>query len=296
MSNPFIELDKMYREEIKKADEQNTADLYKESFCYLQKILKEEYHKELTNIEFLDGYFIFGTGTNSIVHFYVKGCKHWKFGIWWNYNPENKYQPLTGDCFCMHERYLGKFKPSRGTYSTKITFSADGIDYYSLSEFAMICDFIHKNPYLAAMKDFHYYDYNLVKQRPIKAFFKYYIDGFRKWLNDTVEDRLDIHMGKQLEYWGKKICEENEGYSYEIIDLKDYSSPRYELSIKIPDDDEQETGCFRLFDNDKDQKKWNKHCDRLEKLSQILGGYWYSSSGADDYVVFWKECEKEIKE
>ena len=62
----------------------------------------------VTGVEFLDGYFIFAMGEDSVVHFHVKGLKNWKFGIWINMD----YEKQTIKCFAQHEQFIDKFKPS----------------------------------------------------------------------------------------------------------------------------------------------------------------------------------------
>lgn len=62
----------------------------------------------VTGVEFLDGYFIFAMGEDSVVHFHVKALKNWKFGIWINMD----YEKQTIKCFAQHEQFIDKFKPS----------------------------------------------------------------------------------------------------------------------------------------------------------------------------------------
>ena len=70
-----------------------------------------------TDIEFGNGYFIFEMGDDSVVHFHIKGCKSWKFGMWIN----------TGDVdnviqyFAQYEDSIDKFKPSRSYFCENVS-------------------------------------------------------------------------------------------------------------------------------------------------------------------------------
>lgn len=60
------------------------------------------------DIEYLDGYFIFNMGENSVVHFKIKGLYGWKFGIWLN-DEDLQF-------FAQHKDNIDKFKPLRSYF------------------------------------------------------------------------------------------------------------------------------------------------------------------------------------
>jgi len=245
----------------------------------------------ISDIQYYGGYFIFDfEASNAVMHFNIDGCKNWKFGIWWNYDKDK----LTGEFFCQHKRYLDKFKPSYSIYNYTIEYQVkdgqivdDGI-HYNIMQIANACRFIKSHPYLAAMKDFRGYDYNVVKQRPVRAFVEYYYDGFKKSFRESMHYRFDMIMKRQLEKYAAKSFS---GYSWEVIDEGECTSPRYELQVLLPDNDEQKTGRYGLFEDDDLENKnaWKKKKNRLRKISDFLGAYWYN--GVSDSLVFWKECE-----
>jgi len=295
MSNPFKAIADMYQAQVDEADKSNTAELYKSAFYYI-KDKAENNDVYIINEEYLDGYFIFGSGTNSVVHFHVKGCKNWKWGVWWSYDPEKKYKQLTGELFCMHERYLDKFKPTRGTYTFNLGINVqdgkvvdDGYNW-AFDNFIKCCHFIQKQPYIAAMKDFHGYDYNYKYQSPVKAFFEYYKNTIQKWTSDTIKNICTKSMYRYLKHYA---AEEFEDYEWEIIDSGENCSPRYELQVKLPEDDTQETGLFGLFEDGTDgEKKWDAKTKRLEKLAELFHACWWGHE-VSDCVVFWKQSEYE---
>ena len=79
------------------------------------------------DIKYGNGYFICDRGEDSIIHFKIRGCRGWKFGIWVNseyLNEENrKEEPDTyGDgykvisLFAQYEKDIDKFKPSASAF------------------------------------------------------------------------------------------------------------------------------------------------------------------------------------
>lgn len=80
----------------------------------------KDYHA--TDIKNLNGYFIFYHGKNSVVHFRIKECPGWYFGIWWDsIDEENK--TVKGTFFTQYERDIDKFKPTASDHTTRIEVS-----------------------------------------------------------------------------------------------------------------------------------------------------------------------------
>lgn len=76
--HPLEALKDFYEDSVKKADASGSSEVYKAN----TEALFKELHYSIEDIEYLDGYFLFGFGTNSVIHFHIKECPGWKFGIW----------------------------------------------------------------------------------------------------------------------------------------------------------------------------------------------------------------------
>jgi hypothetical protein len=63
-------------------------------------------HFTIQNKQFINGYFMFYHGENSVCHFSIKETPNWKYGIWLEEN--NKFE-----IFGEHKELIDKFKPSR---------------------------------------------------------------------------------------------------------------------------------------------------------------------------------------
>lgn len=100
-----------------------------------------------TDVQYGDGYFIFPHGKDMIVHFHIKECKGWRFGIWWNIEGEVEF-----DFFAQYERDIDKFKPAASTLVIERVTLAD----WSLDEIVTMCRFIKRHPYRAWMADTRY--------------------------------------------------------------------------------------------------------------------------------------------
>ena len=67
----------------------------------------------------------------AIVHFHIKECVGWKFGIWWYKSNKEVYR---GDFFAQYEELKDKFKPSRSPMSCEVILNnASNIDKWALS-------------------------------------------------------------------------------------------------------------------------------------------------------------------
>ena len=85
----------------------------------LKAIEKQGFH--VKNVTHLGGYFIFDHGKDMVVHFHIKECKGWLFGIWWDLEDKNRFTFFT-----QFEKTIDKFKPSASTYVVEdMTFSKD---------------------------------------------------------------------------------------------------------------------------------------------------------------------------
>lgn len=80
------------------------------------KEIKEAIFKELKgnqmeviNPSVGNGYYLFDFGKESVVHFHIKGCKRWLWGIWITHNENKTNINLFGE----HKDYIDKFKPTQ---------------------------------------------------------------------------------------------------------------------------------------------------------------------------------------
>ena len=90
------------------------------------------------NAQYGNGYFIFDMGENSVVNFWIKELKGWKFGIWF-YSPKDdngEDKPNYCQFFAQRELFIDKFKPAASNYCEKI--EAYGKDNKFFDNFALI--------------------------------------------------------------------------------------------------------------------------------------------------------------
>ena len=103
--HPLEVLKDLYDDSVKEADASGLSEIYKAN----TEALFKELPYSIEDIEYLDGYFIFGFGTNSVVHFHIKECPGWKFGIWWGMHIKTmtwEAGPKHGATTANMERYL----------------------------------------------------------------------------------------------------------------------------------------------------------------------------------------------
>lgn len=107
IKNALSGLCDIYNKAVADADELGCADTFKKCaeifFRCINIPFPESDALHIADISYLDGYFIFGMGTNSVVHFHVAECPGWKFGIWWDVAAGNNPH-MTGQFFCTVRR------------------------------------------------------------------------------------------------------------------------------------------------------------------------------------------------
>lgn len=221
-----------YEADVAKADEAGFAALYKEAAdTYFQTLKEIGFHA--TDIEYLDGYFIFGHGTNSIVHFHIKECPGWKFGIWWD-SPDldpASATALTGEWFAQYEEIIDKFKPSNSTISTSIYVSDQADADWKMQNQLR---FIRDEPALAFCRDYLMLDYNEVYYSREEAEAE-----FEKWRRSK---SLTAELTKQYTDLCLKLFTDrlkqmlSPGDELYLCDHGDAWSPRYEFLIYAPND------------------------------------------------------------
>lgn len=196
------------------------------------------------DIKYGDGYFIFDMGENSVVHFHIKGCRHWKFGMWINsefldekylkeYCEKNNCKesdlPIV-QIFAQYETCIDKFKPSR-SYHCVDCFT---IDDYMCFELEYMIKHIKKHPFIAYAEDKH--------------FSRFYIWYFIKSEFYDKKIKLKNYMSEKYTYiynWIKvqfikrsKIVDKIELIDGNTEDWVTY--PRYSLNITFNSDSTKE--------------------------------------------------------
>lgn len=120
------------------------------------------------DVVYKNGYFIFDHGKDMVVHFHIKECKGWLFGIWWDLEKENQLEFFT-----QYEKDIDKFKPTASIFEQEVVFDKDfqvELKYYLLP----MLKFIKKHPYQAWYIDGHF------TYRPWEC-----VSGFRAFIEYT---------------------------------------------------------------------------------------------------------------
>lgn len=86
---------------------------------------------DIIDAHWVDGYFVFETEKDTIVHFKVKQCKKWLFGMWFTNGDEKDKRAFI--VFGQPENNIDKFKPtcSYFSYTSTADLTADekGVEY-----------------------------------------------------------------------------------------------------------------------------------------------------------------------
>ena len=299
MNNPFESIVELYTESVKKADSIGLAEVYKQVTEAVFNSLKErlEFDITITDVEYLDGYFIFGHGTNSVVYFHINETPGWKYGIWWSPiaksededdEAHNEYHTDRVHCsiFTQYEEEIDKFKPSASMVCEEFTIDFKYPAANRLWAFADDIEFIHKEPYLAFYREMHYTDFNkeYVSRAKAKAYFERHYK--QKRLEEETKDLNDKEMLKAIYEMLKD--ELNEGTCF-VQDRGDCCSPRYEIIIKNTWDTED--GCYRLFDLYEEagatemKQLWDSTIESCKKRAKKAKCHWYWHSCCSDCVA-----------
>lgn len=259
-NNPFKFMLDFYNESVKDADSIGMADVFKKTTEDLFALLKTDYKTwgggelTITDVEYLDGYYIFGFGTNSVVHFHIKETPGWKYGIWWEpietkesteENPSYETDILRCQIFTQYEEEIDKFKPSASRISSEFIVSLGHPIRANVDEIVRNIKFIHDEPYLAFYREMHWTNYNFkhVSRKEAKRY-------FFKNKNETVRmEKIKIINDKQMLKTAYTILNPliDVGDCY-IIDRGECWSPRYEIVMRNVLDDELDTGWYGLYD------------------------------------------------
>jgi len=299
--NLFKSLAEFYKESVKEEDKLGYSEYYLKAF----KLFVEKFNKEdklsftVTDVEYLSGYYIFGSGTNSVVHFHVKECPGWKFGVWFTGSKDDYGTAIKGNFFCQYEECIDKFKPTASVYFDEfsVRFDEDGESYVSSTwKIYKILRFIKQHPLRAWASDYCGYNYNLEYVSPVKILFDYISYKSQNCFEKILKPILDKNMINYTMKLFYPTIETNvlaEGWEVEVRDREDLIFPKYSVLVKLPDNCNVETGHYSMFDEDeKDlQERWDKREKLLSKIASIFNVYWCSP--VYDSITFWKEEEQE---
>lgn len=197
MSNPLEPIINGYEKMVKDQDEKGTAAKFKEAAKIIFKLLRKDdaynrykFRAKFTpiDINYLDGYFIFGTGTNSVVHFHLKETPGWKYGIWFS-DVENAEGPerVKAIWFAQFEAEIDKFKPSASMVCEPFFVDLEHKTAFCNSIKPSIL-FIVEHPALAWYRDIHFVDYNeeYVPESAAKRRYELYLKARSEGLGDCV--------------------------------------------------------------------------------------------------------------
>lgn len=286
-NNPFNSIVELYTESVNKADAAGLAEVYKQATDMVFDSLKKQIDFDITvtDVEYLDGYFIFGMGTNSVVHFHIKETPGWKYGIWWSpvERPEDTEEYYTDRLHCsifaQYEEEIDKFKPSASMVCVEFTVNLKSPTTNVAWEFARDIEFIHDEPYLAFYREMHYTNFNreYISRAKAKAYFEKH-NKQKKLEAETIALNNKEMLGTLYKMLKEDI---DEGTCF-IQDRGDSWSPRYEIIIK--NTWEIEDGCYGLFDlfEEADAAEMQKLLDKVvkdcKKRAKKAGCYWYQTS------------------
>ena len=198
-----------------------------------------------TDIEFGNGYFIFEMGDDSVVHFHVKGCKGWKFGMWINTGNEDNIIQY----FAQYEDNIDKFKPSRSSFCENVSLASlrevrrdkekvkEGKYFFIMAYHKIVEMTLHikNNPKLAYLQDSMYDTY--ITEPSHKAYRRQKFDDYKYKVRKIKEHITDEVFAYNFNKFSAKIAKKrfaNVIEDIEIIDnnTEDWScSPRYDAKF-----------------------------------------------------------------
>ena len=265
--SPFAALAKMYGDGVNENDKRGYADSFFNCFNIFSMAFKKDGFR-FTDIEFLDGYFLFGMGTNSVVHFHIDECPGWKFGIWWEMPEKDNSDLICGQFFAQYEETIDKFKPSHSQLHARLFVNAK-LDDADTWESKKIVEFIKNEPHLAFCRDYHYWDYNHeyhTREEAERVFAEYVTKRDNKNKYTAIADE------KILNFVREKILPMF--VDAEIVDRGDCWSPRYEVIAPYKPNKEsarEGPGWYGWFCDNEDGDALKAEYESLERECEAYG-------------------------
>lgn len=229
--NAFSDLAEFYNSRVEEADAKGFAERYRAAAEKVTKDLEQEgFH--IDSHEYLDGYFLFGKGTNSIFHFTVKECPGWSFGIWWE-EPTDDVHGVMGEWFAQFTETIDKFKPSASVIAGRVHISDKyGLDYDLLNN----VKFIRDEPDLAFCRDYFCWDLNTEYHSREEAQKRYKLYVTQRDLKAKCQAEYDQACYNEMLKTIKINLEPDE--QLYLCDGGEFVFPRYHFVIYSPTADE----------------------------------------------------------
>lgn len=290
---PLDGLLQFMREQLEKEDAKGLAEVYKTAGDYiLRSVAAEMETDQLTftpeDIDYLDGYFIFAMGSNSVLHFHVKECPGWKFGIWFNEvetddsteeNKQYRKDVLGVEFFAQYEETIDKFKPSASTITERtshLDLENHKSNWWFIYQMTHTFQMIMKYPTIMWYRDMYFADLNhqyVTIEEANEKFTEWRLKENNKILIQRENDQVLLDA---LKYIAGPILEEGKAF---IFDHGENCWPRYELVILNEDDPEQD-GSYGLFGDDyddaeADEKYWDEKVAECEKRARDADVYYH---------------------
>lgn len=294
MSNSSYGLAEIYDAQVKKHDEVGYSERLKQAtdlfFKHINEMFEwfDEPSVHFTDVEYLDGYFVFGRGTNTVVHFHVDECPGWIFAIWWDIpdGGEELADAIHGQFFTQYEETLDKFKPSRSEICCDISVQFSEVhkscDCYKARN---VIKFIQTEPALAFCRDYCGWDYNAeyhTREEAEQELNKYKVFAKNKSKYTAIcNDKVLTFVREKVlpQFNDAEMCRD-EGWSPEYHIVAPYDSNKDLL---------EEPGLYSFFDNDEEGKALAaefasimKECD---DIADKYGFMWFSPI-SDSVLVY----------
>lgn len=298
----------VYKESVEECDKLGFSEIYKrETKRFLSKLsahFKQYYELDFTpqDVQYEDGYFFFGHGTNSIVRFHVKEAPGWLFGIWWTPVEENKKdeEPVEyrKDCikcefFAQYEETIDKFKPSASMFEGSFNWyfetpNAKENLWRLCFDAARVVKLILQYPYVAFVREIHWSDLNEDYVTPEEAEQIYTEWKLKDNAKKLMQQQNDKEMLDCLTKIFKPLLDKGEAY---ISDMGANFSPRYEL-IARNWNDKQENGIYSLFhfdfngiDSKASKELWDKTKEQCKARAKKIDSWWFNPVSECIYVA-----------
>lgn len=307
-----------YNESVAEYDKLNLAELFKDATDKLLKHIAEYFAADGISftpydIEFSDGYFIFGHGTNSVVRFRIKEAEGWLAGIWWSAPSKEQTKTYQGpvincELFCQFEETIDKFKPSYSIFEKEFVWQLKEDNKNLDADFAAdkVFRLMLTYPYLAWFRDVHHTNFNIEyisNEEAIAAYNVYRMEEKEKAEITEINDR---EIYDCVKYIFQKLIDDGDAF---IDDSGANISPRYKVVIRnlILDDGKplvNESGYYNMFDwcSYRDAESDKKLLeDTIAKCKERAGKYyWFNPMSHCVYIAddekYYKWKEKHLNE
>ena len=193
------------------------------------------------NIQYGNGYFIFDMGENSVVNFWIKELKGWKFGIWF-YSPkpdeDGEKKPDYCQFFAQRELFIDKFKPAASNYCEEIKAYEENNKFFDkFSTLYIIKNMLYEmkyHPFISFYKGVAYNDY--IDRKSLIWFYIKENWNVKLYKTENKFNRWkDCAITKVYLNYAKKNIEKNSFVeAVKVFDGENgnwYSYPRYNINV-----------------------------------------------------------------